>query len=312
MALPDLTALTTKEPDWFLVDPARQPHPLTGEQSDRAGGVLLGMAVVDGWSRATELALCVADAASTGRSLTEPLVLDLLRRNLRERQPARDEGHHGPVTPDDLLATTAVVALAHIHDGAQERADATAAVAQLLDPAFVRDDALVVWAEIIAETVRDGTIPSAADPGSGAIAKAVRAALDVGRAAETADPSGATAFLPQAGADSPTPAGAGALLGARFGWGTVPDGLAGSVSGWPGADAQALVGLGLLAARLQRRSVELARTDAELSGGAVLVEDWGDLVPEEALTKTVGSTGSTVWRRSPVVLTPSHAEEPKK
>lgn len=306
----------SEEPmDWIVVDPDRPIRPLTTAQGDRAGGVLLGIGVVDGWSRATELALCVADAAATGRPLTDPLVLDLLRRNVAELRSTQGATGVDLNDPDALLASTAVVTLAHLHDSAEDRADAARAVAATMGAATIVDDTVLRWIELVAETVRTGVVSrAAADPAVGTVAGMVAAVVDAAIAsvaeAEVADGTGAGAFDPRASAVAS--AARGALLGARFGWRAVPDELASHAAGWPGTDARALVGLAIHAARLRQRSVEVARDPADGSGGDVPVEQWN------ASTENTGAgTPSTTpeprddaprWRRSWVALTSGDAQ----
>ena len=298
--------------DWIVVDPQRPVTPLTAPQSDRAGGVLLGMAVVDGWSHATELALCVADAAATGRPLTDPLVLDLLRRNVAELRSTQGAAAVATADPDAFLASTAVVALAHLHDSAEERADAARAVAATMNSATPVDDAVLRWIELVVETVRTGGSPGAgAGPAFGAVAAVVDAAIASVVGAELAVETGADAFDVNASAGAP--ATRGALLGARFGWRAVPDELARQATGWPGTDARALVGLGIHAARLRRRSIEVARDSADGWGGDLPVGQWN--AATENPHDGVPSVGpeppekTPAWRRSWVALTPGDAQD---
>ena len=298
--------------DWIVVDPQRPVTPLTAPQSDRAGGVLLGMAVVDGWSHATEFALCVADAAATGRPLTDPLVLDLLRRNVTELRSTQRAAAGGTADPDALLASTAVVALAHLHDSAEERADAARAIATTMNSATPVDDAVLRWIELVVATVRAGESPRAgAGPDAGAVAAAVDAAIASVTGAGRTVATGADVFGVNASAGAP--ATRGALLGARFGWRAVPDELARQATGWPGTDARALVGLGIHAARLRRRSVEVARDSADAWRRDLPVRQWNAATENSpGGAPSVGPElpeGTPAWRRSWVALTPGDAQD---
>ena len=304
--------------------------------SDRAGGVLLGMAVADAWSSATCVALCVGDAAATGLDLTDDGALGLLRRNLRE---LRLEGHASGGafdSIDDILAAATMVALAHLHDTREKRADAARAVIAVVDEHTVVDDDVLRWVELVAETVRSGAVPDSGIQSSAtATAETVDAAVQVVRAGEKADGTDSVRFIAALAAGTlaagtltaGTLASAmtGALLGARFGWSAVPEELANQARGWPGAGSTALVGIGILAARDQLRSAESAGDREERSGGVVPIELW-NAGPENAGAENARSTNArsavipvpgsdgggaaspTVWRRAQVVLTTSDAD----
>jgi hypothetical protein len=314
--------------------------------NDRAGGLLLGMAVADDWSTATKVALCVGDAAATGLDLTDSGALGLLRRNLRELRLESPASGGALDSIDDILAAAAMVALAHLHDTREKRADAARAVIAMVDEHTVVDDDVLRWVELVAETVRSGAVPdgsilsgaaaagagagagagaragvgagagagAGARAGAGATAETVEAAVQAVRAGERtngADSARFTAGLAPATLASATRASAatGALLGARFGWQAVPRELADHVSGWPGAGATALVGLGILAARSQVAPAAPAAGREARTGGVVPVELWSAWV-QSAASESAGSesASASIWRRAQVVLTTSDAD----
>jgi hypothetical protein len=94
----------------------------------------------------------------------------------------------------------------------------------------------------------------------------------------------------------------------------VPRELADHVSGWPGAGATALVGLGILAARSQVAPAAPAAGREARTGGVVPVELWSAWVQsaasESAGSESAGSesAGASIWRRAQVVLTTSDAD----
>ncbi len=280
---------------------------------DRAGGVLLGMAVSDGWSSATGLALCVADAAATGIALTDGASLDLLERNLRElhlHMPAA----RAPYSHDQLLAVSTVVALAYLYDTPAERADATRSVVGAMDEHAIVDGALLRWVDLVAHVVRTGAVPDEGGPsGAREMEEHVRTTVRVIRHAEFT--SGDDIARMQAGLDSTmsAPAATGALLGARFGWRAVPKDLADQSRGWPEANGKALIGLALLAARSgPRRPTSIADPD-ERWGGTVPIERWDEAQPTHTPPTQSGApdedtAGSFTWRRTQVVLTAADAD----
>jgi hypothetical protein len=299
--------------------------------NDRAGGLLLGMAVADDWSTATKVALCVGDAAATGLGLTDSGALGLLRRNLRELRLESPASGGALDSIDDILAAAAVVALAHLHDTREKRADAARAVIAVVDEHTVVCDDVLRWVELVAETVRSGAVPdgsilagagagagagarAGAGAGAGATAETVEAAVQAVRAGERtngADSARFTAGLAPATLASATRASAatGALLGARFGWQAVPRELADHVSGWPGAGATALVGLGILAARSQVAPAAPAAGREARTGGVVPVELWSAWVQSAASESAASESASaSIWRRAQVVLTTSDAD----
>lgn len=301
---------------WFEVDLEHPIRPLTGPQAGRAAGVILGMAVGDGWNHATELALCVADAAATGRALTDTPVLDLIRRNLRELTLGKGSGADALHTTDEMLATTAIVALAHLHDSVAVRAAATEAVLGVLNPALVVEGSVHRWVELIASTIRSGTSPRETWRfESGAIALEI---TDVVEAVTAADP--ANGEVDRSGVKSATqvPAATGALIGATYGWEAIPDDLAAQATGWPDAGAGALLALGLQIARLQSRSVEPPRDPADNIAGIIPVERWKTEAEERQtadsrIDESRGGADGTRWHRTNIVLTTGDAnsEDPQ-
>jgi hypothetical protein len=293
----------------------------TDPTTDRAGGVMLGLAVAEGWSAATEIALCVGDAAATGLPLTDEGALGLLGRNVRSLRLERHRPN-GALDVDELLGVVAVIALAHLHDSPKERAEATRAVLAVLDAGAIVDTRILGWGEILAATVREGELPQDFDPNdrrdhgsheshSEVMAESIRAAVHAVRVAERVGGSDDARFAAGLGMSIGAVAATGALLGARFGWRAVPRTLADQTHGWPDADSTALIGIGLLAARASE-----TRSDrAAPAGGVVRIERWDETSdtasPATELTgaEEQGRTsGPRVWRRTQVVLTTSDAD----
>lgn len=280
--------------------------------SDRAGGVLLGMAIADAWSSPTCVALCVGDAAATGLDLTNDGALGLLRRNLRELR-LESHGSGGAFDSiDDILAAATMVALAHLHDTREKRADAARAVIAVVDERTVVDDDVLRWVELVAETVRSGAVPDSSiqsGAGAGATAETVDAAVQAVRAGERANGTDGARFTAGLASATRTSAATGALLGARFGWPAVPQELADRARGWPGAGSTALVGLGILAARSQVRPAAPAAVREARTGGVVPVELWSAWVQSPTSESAASESASaSIWRRTQVVLTTSDAD----
>lgn len=281
---------------------------------DRAGGVLLGMAVSDGWSKTTNLALCVADAAATGIALTDAASLGLLQRNLRELR-LQDPAARAPFSRDQLLAISTVVALAYLYDPPAERADALRAVLEAMDDHTRVDGTLLRWVDLVVDVVRTGVVHAeAAVPDAREMEEPVRLAIDVVRQAESTDGDDTERVLAGLDSATSTPAAMGALLGARFGWHAIPQERADRIHGWPDADGKALVGLGLLAARSQPRRSTSTSDPAERWGGTVAIERWDEAhtvhapaTHPEAADESTPARPST-WRRTHVVLTTADAD----
>jgi hypothetical protein len=303
----------------------RGSHDDTNEArlEDRAGGVMLGMAIADGWHSATEVALCVGDAAATGLALTDAGTLGLLERNLRALRLERHSPTRSFESNDELLAATAVVALAHLHDTPQAREEATRAVVATIHPSAVVDHSLLWWVEVVAETVRSGVLPDISrsedrrdgSPGgrAGTVAADVHAAIQAVRRAEQTGDDDAARFAAGLTAVSSAPAATGAVLGSRFGWEALPRELAEKAHGWPEAGKQDLVGIGLLALRRQARATDASRAE-ERSGGTVPIERWDDFqesVPSTGIRAAVAAEGgpeSSSWHRTLVALTAADAD----
>ena len=269
---------------------------------DRAAGLLLGAALADSWSTSTEIALCVADAAATGRPLTDREVVGLVSRNLTLLCQER-----GPVdttkTTDALLAATAVVALAHVYDGPEQRARATTAIVAEID-AGANADRLVLWVDLVAETLRSGAVPNVLPLSTDA-----SAVVAVVRAAERVSVFAGDQLATGLATISMLPAASGALLGARFGQHAFSRANVSALSGWPGAGAAELAGLGLLALRGAGRMIP--DVESEIKGSPVPIERWGETdhgAAHRPRTPIAEQSTTTSWRQSHITLTPADAE----
>jgi hypothetical protein len=217
-----------------MPDAVEKPGQLGAGRAARAGGLLVGIAIADGWRVTTELALCVADAALSGRALTDDAALGLLERNLRALAWERGKTELRLPPGDPTLAVAAVVALAGSRSSAALRAAATSAVLRTIDAHAVVDEVVRRWVEEIAAGV-DG---EAFDPGEATAATSPHAA-DAERARSALRSSPDPAEVREAGPAT------GALVGLHRGMAT-EDG----VGGWPGVDLRGVAHIGAELARL--------------------------------------------------------------
>jgi len=288
---------------WIQVDPTRSAQPLTARQSGRAAGVLLGMAVADGWNHATELAVCVADAAATGRALTDLPVLERLRRNLHALELAKGSFHETADSANDVLAASAVVALAHVHDSPSDRMAATTAVLGILNPDLDVDNGIHRWVEIVTSAIRSG---QTTNPSSILETGATYAAIaDAVKAVSISGPHG-DEFVEAIMTVPGSVAAAGSLIGATHGWEAIPDKLAEGLTGWPESGGAALLALGLQIPRLRARSVQTSRTPAASPDGRIPVERWNS--ESGRLQVPAELAPAHLWHRSAIVLTTADAE----
>lgn len=251
---------------------AHELRPVLHEQANRAGGVLLGAALADGWSSAIEGALCVADVAATGVILSDRLALELLERNL---ETARRENRQVDefFSLDGLHLAGAVVALASFRDDSETRAQSADSVLASLSVhsksrlPITRDDFLG-WIELVNETLWTGN-------SSERFATGLRSV-------------------------SGLPAASGALLGARDGWQSLPDDRSLLLTGWPGAGSTALIGLGVLAVQVPRRT-DRSRPSDKRHRLPLSTESWPQLESRRDAARRTPEFSSR-WRVSHTVL----------
>lgn len=217
-------------------------------RSERAAGLLVGLALADGWSRATETALCVADAVATGLPLDDERALDLLRRNIRSMHDATHATGANPASGDAVLAACAVFAVAHHREKRAEWEAALEAMLDVLEVPIAARDGLSSWADSIAELITTGAWgwldPEQTSHWSTtlrAIAETC-AALEADDTSRQSEPISRVLFT-ESEALRLAPAATGAIAGALMDVEALPEEMMSRLNGWPDADGASLVSI---------------------------------------------------------------------
>lgn len=212
----------------------------------RALGLLVGLALGDGWSGVTEIALCVADAAAPGLPLDDPRSVDLLQRNLRERRATASSSTIDVDADDAAFAAGAIVAMAHRHDAPARLSNALSAVLGALDAPVSSQPQVLAWATTLAETISTGRFVATSlgeQQRWSSPLQAITGAMHSSGGYSSADVRARvrSTLAPGALASSGLPAWTGALVGAIVGLHLLPAERIAALSGWPDADAEALL-----------------------------------------------------------------------
>lgn len=270
----------------------------------RALGLLVGLALGDGWSGVTEIALCVADAAATGLPMDDPRSVDLLQRNLRERRATASSSTIDVDADDAAFAAGAIVAMAHRHDAPTQLSNALSAVLGTLEVPVSSRPQVFAWVTALAETISTGRfdVTSLGEQRRWSSSlQAIAGAMHSSGGYSSADVRARvrSTLAPGALASSGLPEWTGALVGAIVGLHLLPGERVAALSGWPDADAQALLRVAASVAAPRERGA----AGIPISIGA------------RSTTRTAGaaeslSTLEAVWRVTHVSLTPNESGAP--